>query len=172
MANPQATPVFVAGAGVTPTTGLRIGASFARGAYLTATEFAPSLPQVDRTLTLVGLEAEYAVGYTKISGEVVHSAFAAAAGTFGATTWFAQATQTLTPRWAVSGRHEGTSAPAVGACATFCTQPHLLANELTATYRVTHDVLVKASTYVRQPYGRTDWDTQGAVQIVFQKRWW
>src|SRR5207249_9829001 len=34
-ANPKATPVFEAGAGVTPTTGLRFGVLFAHGAFLT-----------------------------------------------------------------------------------------------------------------------------------------
>ena len=33
-------------------------------------------------------------------------------------------------------------------------------------------VLLKGGIYVRQPYGRQDWDKQVAVQAVFQRRWW
>ena len=90
----------------------------------------------------------------------------------GATEWFIQATQTITPRWSVAGRHEGTSAPVVGFGATFGAQPSTFANELVATARVSRDVLLKASVSTRQPYGRTTWDTQAAVQAVWQRRWW
>ena len=85
-ANPQSTPVFEAGAGVTPIIGLRLGVSFARGAYLTKSEFVAPLPQDDRRVTLAGFEAEYAFRYTKLTGEVVHDTFATiASGDVGAT---------------------------------------------------------------------------------------
>jgi hypothetical protein len=48
----------------------------------------------------------------------------------------------------------------------------MLAAELTAGFRAARDVTLKASYYTRQPYGRQDWDQQGGVQIVWQKRWW
>jgi hypothetical protein len=171
-ANPVATPVFEGGAGVTPATGLRFGISFARGAYLTSGELAPSAPAGDRTLTLFGFEGDYAVRYTKITGEVIHDTFTLPGGDVGATTWFIQATQTLTPRWFVAGRHEGTSSPVTGSGIVFAVQPHLLANELTAGFRVNRDVTLKASVYARQPYGRVDWDKQAGFQIVWQRRWW
>jgi hypothetical protein len=173
-ANPKATPVFEGGAGVTPVVGLRFGAVFAHGNYLAASELAPSLPQGDRAMTLAGFEGEYAVRYTKISGEVLHDSFATPTGTVGATEWFLQATQTLTPRLAVAGRHEGTSAPVVGLGATpaFSAQPQLMTNELTAIFRINRDILLKGGYYARQPYGRQDWDHQAAVQAVFQRRWW
>ena len=81
-------------------------------------------------------------------------------------------TQTLSPRWSIGGRHEGTDAPVAGTGAVFRAQPRLLANELTAGYRVTREITVKASYYARQPYGRLTWDQQGGVQVVWQKRWW
>lgn len=173
-ANPRATPVVEAGAGVTPVVGLRLGAVFAHGAYLTAGELAPSLPPGDRAMTLAGFEAEYSVRYTKVSGEVIHDTFATPGGEVGATEWFIQATQTITPRWAIAGRHEGTSSPVagLGATAAFSAQPRLRANELTAVFRINRDVLLKGGYYTRQPYGRQDWDHQAAVQAVFQRRWW
>ena len=49
----------------------------------------------------------------------------------------------------------------------------MLANELTAGFRVNRDILLKASSYTRRPYGRVgDWDHQGGVQIVWDHRWW
>ena len=171
--NPKATPVFEAGAGVTPIIGLRLGAVFAHGAYLTAPELPASQPPGDRTVTLAGAEGEYSVRFTKISGEVIHDTFATPAGDVGATEWFVQATQTITPRFAIAGRHEGTSSPVTGiGVAAFGNQPRLLANELTAVFRVNRDVMLKGSYYVRQAYGRIDWDQQAAFQAVFQHRWW
>ena len=173
-ANPKATPVFEAGAGVTPTIGLRFGVLFAHGAFLTRDEFAPSVTPGDRTLTLVGFESEYAFRYTKISGEVIHDTFTLPGSSVGATEWFIQAAQTLSPRWYVAARHEGTSAPIVGTGVAFSAQPNMFANEVTAGFRVTRDVLLKGSYYARQPYRTTSlpWDQQLGVQAVFQHRWW
>jgi hypothetical protein len=58
---PQQTPVFVAGAGVTPFTGLRVGASFAQGDYATAEEVTGPV-QAGRSVAIVGGEGEYAFG--------------------------------------------------------------------------------------------------------------
>jgi hypothetical protein len=174
LANPRATAVFEAGAGVTPIIGLRVGVSLAHGAYLTGTEFAPSLLQNDQTLTLTGLEGEYAFRYTTLRAEVVHDTFSTLSGSsVGATTWFVQGTQALAPRWYVAGRHEATSSPVLGTGVLLRAEPTLLANELTAGFRVNRDVLLKASYYTRHPYGRVgDWDHQAGVQAVWDHRWW
>ena len=166
--------MFEAGAGVTPIIGLRLGLSFAHGAYLTNSELVPAALTGDRTLTLVGFEGEYAVRFTKITGEVVHDTLTIPGTAAGATTWFIQGAQTLTPRWFVAGRHEGTSAPLAGSGLAYAAQPQLLANELTAGFRINRDVILKASYYTRRPYAatRTGWDQQAAVQAVWQHRWW
>ena len=171
-ASPRATPVVEAGAGVTPTVGLRLGVSFARGAYLTSDELSATAPPGDRTMTLVVFEGEYAVRYTKIAGEVIHDAFTNPVGDVGATLWFVQATQAITPRWFVAGRHEGTASGVISRNAAFVAQPRLMANELATGFRVTRDVTLKASYYARQPYGRTDWDHQWAAQSIWDHRWW
>jgi len=173
IANPAAAPVFEAGGGVTPIIGLRLGVSFAHGAYLTSSEFTPPVPQVDQTVTLTGFEGEYAFRYTKIAGEVVHDTFSTRSGNVGATTWFVQAMQTLAPRWYVAGRHEGTSSPIVATGAFFGAEPTMLGNELTAGFRVNRDILLKGSYYTRRPYGRVgSWDHQAGVQLVWNHRWW
>jgi hypothetical protein len=155
--NPRSMPVFEGGAGITPVTGLRFGMSFAYGVYLTNVE-----RQIvgDRKLTLTGFEAEYAFGHTKMSGEVIHDGFTMPSGDVGATEWFIQAAQTLTPRWSVAGRHEGTLAPVVGKGVAWGAQPYLLSNEITAAFRVNRDLLLKTSYYTRQPYGQLTWDHQ------------
>jgi hypothetical protein len=126
----------------------------------------------DRTVTLIGFEGDYAVRYTKVTGEFVRDSFAIPGLDAAAYAWFIQATQTISPRWSIGGRHEGTDAPIAGTGAIFRAQPRLLANELTARYRLTREITLKASYYARQPYGRLTWDQQGGVQIVWQKRWW
>ena len=56
----------------------------------------------------------------------------------------------------------------------YAAQPTLLANELTAAFRINRELMLKASYYTLQPYAmtRTGWDQQVAVQAVFQRRWW
>jgi len=170
--NPNQTPVFEAGAGITPTTGLRLGVSFAHGAYLTPDELSPAARPGDRNVTLVGFEGDYAFRYTKLTGEFIRDEFTTPTQPAVAYTWFIQGTQTLTPRWYIAGRHEGTSSPVLGSGAFFGSQPRMLAAELTAGFRATRDVLLKGSYYARQSYGRPDWDQQGGIQIVWQRRWW
>jgi hypothetical protein len=170
--NPRSTPVVEGGAGVTPLTGLRLGLSFARGAYVTSAELSPTAMPGDRLLTMIGFEGEYSVRYTKLTAEVIHDAFEVPGGHAQAYAWFVQATQTLTPRWYVAGRHEGTSSPVAGNSLGLGTQPRMTAGELTVGFRATRDITVKTSYYARQPYGRQDWDQQGGMAIVWQRRWW
>jgi hypothetical protein len=170
--NPSPTPVFEAGAGMTPKTGLRLGVTLAHGAYLKDNELTPTATRGDRDVTLVGLEGDYAVRYTKVTGEFIRDRLTMPGSVATARTWFIQGTQTLTPRWSISGRHEGTSAPVAGSGVVFGAQPRLLANELTAGYRATREITVKASYFARQSYGRLVWDQQGGVQVVWERRWW
>jgi len=170
--NPRATPVFEGGAGISPAIGFRLGISFARGAYATSAELSPQAVPGDRDLRMIGVEGEYAIRYTKVSGEVIHDTFVQPGGDRTAYAWFVQATQTLTPRWFVSARHEGTTAPVAGNSLGTASQPRMSTGELTAGFRASRDVIVKASYYARQPYGRPDRDHQGGLSVVWQHRFW
>jgi hypothetical protein len=170
--NPAETPVFEAGAGVTPMTGLRFGVSFAHGTFLKEEELSANARPGDHLVSLLAFEGDYAVRYTKVTGEFVLDQFTIPGREDAAYAWFIQGTQTITPRWSIGGRHEGTSSPVAGSGVIFGAQPRMLAGEITAGYRATRDITVKASFYARQPYGRTTWDQQGGVQIVWQHRWW
>ena len=169
--DPRATPVFEAGAGLTPHIGLRLGVSFARGAYLTSGELA--VPGGgDRRATMAGIEGEYSVRYTKLSGELVSDRFETPAGTQAGYEWFIQGMQTVSPRWFVSGRHEGTSSPVQTSVPAFRDQPRTKMLEGTVGYRLTSELMLRASYQGRLNYGRTTWDKQYGAQAVWTRRWW
>jgi hypothetical protein len=109
--NPRATPVVVGGAGVTPRTGLRLGVSFARGAYATRDELTTTASGDQRGMTVIAFEGEYAFGYTKLAGEFMGDRLDTSVGAVVAYAWFVQGAQTLSPRWFAAARQEGSSAP-------------------------------------------------------------
>jgi hypothetical protein len=169
--SPRQTPAFVAGAGVTPITGLRVGASFAYGRYATAREVTGPV-RADRSVAIVAGEGEYAVGYTKISGEILRSRFERFAGQAVAYEWFVQGIQTLSPRWFVAGRHEGTQAPPLITATTVGRATRLTMGETTVGFRVTPEVTLRSSYYTRKSYGASAWDHQIGVSAVWARKWW
>ncbi len=169
--NPPSTPTVEAGAGVTPIVGLRLGVSFARGAYLSRSELRQP-PATDPDATIVGIEGEYAFRYTKVSGEWIRNRLDARGTTFDASTWFVQGQQTLSPRWFVAGRHEGVASPVAGSGTVFAANTVFKAVEGTAGFRLTPELTLRGSYYTRQPYGRSTWDQQVGAQIVWARRWW
>jgi hypothetical protein len=150
---PRQTPAFVAGAGVTPLTGLRFGVSLAQGLYATAAEVTGSAPS-DRSVTIVGGEGEYAFGYTKVGGEIV------------------QGVQTLTPRWFVAARHESTLAPPLITATVVGSGTRLTVVETTVGFRVTPEVTLRSSYYTRRSYGVSAWDHQIGISAVGARKWW
>ncbi len=168
--NPRATPVIEGGAGITPKTGVRVGMAFARGAYLTREELTAAGSD-DRQMTMISVEAEYAFGHTKLSGELLRDRFDTSSSVT-AYEWFVQGSQTLTPRWFVAARHEGTSAPVRTNSAALQAQPRLKAVEGALGFRVTPEITIRGSYYTRLSYGRTRWDRQGGAQLVWSRRWW
>jgi hypothetical protein len=168
---PRQTPVFVAGAGVTPTIGLRFGLSLARGDYATADEVTGPVRRA-RAVTIVGGEAEYAFGFTKISGEILRSRFDRLAGSAVAYEWFVQATHTISPRWFVAARQESTLAPPLVTASFTGPATRFDAVETTAGFRVTKELTLRSSFYTRRSYGASVWDRQAAVSAVWAVRWW
>jgi hypothetical protein len=169
-ANPRATPALVAGAGVAPTMGLRLGASLAYGRYATADEVTAAAGE-PRTLTLVSLEGEYSWGYTKVSGEVTRDRFTTAAGVKTAYAWFVQGMQTLAPRWFMAVRHEGVNAPAPWRNTAAGSRSSLHVTEATVGFRLSRDFALRTSALRRKPYGASDSDEQMATSLVWAKRW-
>ena len=168
--NPRHTPVVVAGAGITPAAGLRVGMAFASGDYVTGEEL--TVPQAEgRGLRMVALEGEYAFGYTKFSGEVVRDRLETAIGAQKAYTWFVQGTQTLTPRWFVAARQEGVAAPPLQTAVVVGPRPTLHTTEATVGYRISPELTVRGSFVSRKSYQRPAWDQQAGVSLVWAQRW-
>jgi hypothetical protein len=168
---PRQTPVLVAGGGVTPTIGLRFGLSLARGDYATADEVTGPV-RTARAVTIFGGEGEYAFGFTKISGEILRSRFDRLVGSAVAYEWFVQGTQTISPRWFVAAREESTLAPPLITASFTGPAPRFDAVETTAGFRLTKELTLRSSFYMRRSYGASAWDRQAAVSAVWARRWW
>lgn len=169
--NPRATPVAIVGGGVTPAPGFRVGTSFASGRYATAEEVSdPS--GTERTLWMWTAEAEYARGYTRLVGEFTHERFQRGAASDTAATWFAQATQTLSPRWFAAARHEAISAPAMAVSGSGAPRLTFRTTEGTFGYRVTPELALRASVTAQRWYTAAASDRRVGAQIVWSRRWW
>jgi len=169
--NPQQTPVFVAGGGVTPRTGLRLGASVAHGAYAAPEEIRVPVSH-GRMMTMAGGEGEWAFAGTKVVGEIVRTAFDTIADRAIAYEWFVQGVQTLSPRWFAAARREGTSAPPLINGTVVGSRTTLDAFEATAGFRVSPDVTLRSSYTARRSFGASTWTDQVGVSLVWARRWW
>jgi hypothetical protein len=169
--NPKARPFFVAGGGLTPRVGLRLGVSYGAGEYVTRDEL--TVPANDgRSLRMVSLEGDYAFGYSRFTGEITRDRLETAASPATAYTWFIQGTQTLAPRWFVAGRQEGTSAPPLRTATTIGLRTFFHVTEATLGYRLTPELAVRGSFITRKAFTRADWDQQAGVSLVWARRWY
>jgi len=175
---PTAHPQVVAGGGVTPVTGLRLGAGFARGVYRdarAATTTLPSTPQA--SATIFNVEGEYAAGHTRLAGECIVDRFETSTSPAVARGYLVEAIQTLAPRWYAAARTTRTSAPAI----TAGTRARRTSGsaDLTVGYRLVPEVTLKAGYQGSRAYAAAEWDHAAAewdhaaaVSIVFFDRWW
>jgi hypothetical protein len=168
---PKQTPVFEAGAGVTPTAGLRLGGSVGHGRYATSEEVTRPASG-GYVMTLVSSEVEYAFRYTKVTGEFVRSAFETSTVSAIGYEWFVQGIQTLSPRWFVAGRQEGASAPPLRTGSTVGSRTTFKNVETTAGFRVTPDITLRTSYFARKSYNARAWDNQVGASVVWAQRWW
>ncbi len=169
--NPRATPVLVAGGGITPRVGVRLGLTFAHGLYATSSEVTRTPPD-DRAVTIWNAEGEWSFGYTKINGEMTRDRLQTVSGTETAYGWFVQGVQTLTPRVFVAARQEGASAPPLRAGTVVGSRPAMHVTEVTVGYRLNTDFTLRAGFQSRKPYTRRAWDQQAGVSVVWAHRWW
>jgi len=165
--NPPRFANVVAGGGITPFVGLRMGASVTHGGWMRAGE-SPSIT-VDHDATIVTIESEFSFRYTKLSGEWVRDAFETDAGNRVASGWYVQGQQTLAPRWFVAGRVEQMSSPAV--LPAFVVQQQLRGVEGTVGYRLTPEITLRVGHRARRGFGRPGYDHQTAISAVWWRRW-
>ncbi len=165
--NSSARPALVVGGGVTPKTGLRVGAAYATGEYAKADEITRA-PFRGRQMDMFSVEGEYAFGYTRLTGEMTHTRLETGIGHTVARQWFIQGIQSLAPRWFVAGRHEGATAPIRPSGGP---HPTLRLNEATVGYRATEAFTLRGAFVTRQTYFSPIVSKQVGVSLVWAQRW-
>jgi hypothetical protein len=172
---PSATPQFIAGGGYTPVTGLRIGAGLAAGKYRRSSdadyfgESPTTGPVNDADALLVNVEAEYAVRYTRLSGEWVRDRFNTDAAPAVARGFYVQAVQTLSPRTFAAARLTRATTP-VRTSGGLERRARSVA-EVTAGYRVTPQVTLKAGYQAARAFGVASWNHTAVWSVVWAQRW-
>jgi hypothetical protein len=159
---------MVFGGGYRPVAGLRVGASLAHGEYAKGEEFTPR-STVDRHATVSSVEWEYAVRYTKVTGEWLHDRIETGARPATVDTFMVDLTQTITPRWFAATRVERARVrrgPGLGA-----QELSFAATDTAIGYRVNPEVSIRAGHVARRGLGLAAWDHQVGVSLVWSRRW-
>jgi hypothetical protein len=172
--NPEAAAQFIAGAGVAPFPGLRVGTGFAHGPYRRSNDQDYyGLPDywtlTDADATVFNLEAEYAFGYTRLSGEWVRDAFENDGSTAVSRGFYVQGVQTITPRIFTAARFTQVSAPVL--VSTTLVRSTRKALELSGGYRITPQFTIKAGYEGGRRFNVTDWTHAAVASVVWSRRW-
>ena len=182
---------FVVGGGMTPLAGLRLGAAFATGRYRIGmlsqrTLVIPDgsygaqlatngivttgtlLP--DGSVSVYNVEGEYAIGYTRITGELVADRFETMISPAVSRGFNLLAVRTLSPRWFVAGRTVRASTPVL----TGITAGRRVgkSGEATLGYRVTPTITFRAAYQGSTSFYRPSWQHGIAFSTVWSRRWW
>jgi hypothetical protein len=160
---------WVAGLGITPHIGLRLGTAFAYGPYVKASELV-NTRLGDRTAVMAQIEGEWSFGHTRIAGEVVASTLETARATDAtARGGWIEATQTLHPRVFLAGRGDVQRfaySLANGQPASQTYQRH----EAIVGFRVTPDLTLRAGYMTRKGYVVFHWDDQFLASVTWQRK--
>jgi hypothetical protein len=159
----------IAGGGITPRIGLRVGAAVAYGNYALASEVRdPS--SGNREASMIQTEGEWAFGYTRIAGEWLWTWREMATGNARVNGGWIEATQTLTPRWFAAARYDDQHTD-------WTSQPDMRDRsepyrrlETTMGFRVLPEVTLRASYMTRNGYVVGFWDDQFLASVVFAKK--
>jgi hypothetical protein len=161
---------IVVGGGVTPTTGLRVGAAFARGQYRSPAVSQTGLATHGARATVFTVEGEYAIGYTRISGEWIVDRFETTIAPAVARGFNLEAVQTLTPRWFAAGRTVHATSPVLKG---YGLGRHAATSaEATLGYRITPAFTVRGGYQGSSSLYRPTWEHALAVSAVWSQRWW
>ena len=166
--NPPRFTNVVVGAGVTPFVGFRVGGSVTRGGWQRAGE--NPLVIADRDATIVTVESDFSVRYTRVMAEWTRDALETAGGDVVASGWFAQVHQTIAPRWFAAARVERMAAPLMTPLLTLEDQQFSGTEEVIG-YRVTPAITIRGGHRARRGFGRPGYDHQAEVSIVWWQRW-
>ena len=160
----------IAGGGITPHPGLRLGAAVASGNYRSRVTAANGTITPARQATVLTIEGEYAIGYTRLQGEWIADYFDTDAGPAVARGFNVELIRTLSPRWHTAARVVRASSPVlVGA------RPgrRVASNyEATLGYRLTREVSLRGGYQGNASFNNPKRVHAAAVSIVWAQRWW
>lgn len=161
----------VAGGGLTPIAGLRLGVGVAHGAYrsLEETTGPNSTPVHGTDVTVFNLEGEYAIGHTRFSGEWVRNRFESPLGPAVARGYFVQAVRTFGPRVFGTARLVSASGPAYVNGAR--ERRRMTTMEVTAGYRLGRELTARGGYYATRRFGSSDRSHTAIVSLVWARRW-
>jgi hypothetical protein len=165
--NPPRFGNVVAGAGVTPFVGFRVGASMARGGWARAGE-SPAIT-ANMAATVFTVESEFSFAFTKLAAEWVRDTVDTSSGTQNVSGWFVQAQQTLAPRWFAAARVERMDSPLV--TPLIVARQRMTNTEAVLGFRLTPEFTVRGGHRARRGFGRPGFDHQVEVSLVWWKRW-
>lgn len=165
---------FVAGGGVTPWIGFRVGGAVARGQYRSGTDNdyygLSDYQRISSADALVmNIEAEWSYRYTKLSGEWVRDRFETDGAPAVSRAFYVQAVQTLTPRTFAAGRITRASSPVqteTGAARWARTTA-----EVVGGYRLTPELTLRAGYQANRAFGVDNWQHAAVGSVVWSQRW-
>jgi hypothetical protein len=162
---------WVAGFGVTPHIGVRLGAAFAYGPYAKASEVTDQRFG-DRTAAMTQIEGEWSFRHTRIAGELVRSTFetARASDAVAQGGWI-ELTQTVHPRVFIAfrGDLQHFNYSLVNGARS---SQHYGRYETIGGYRITPDLTLRAGHMTRKGYVVFHWDDQFLASITWQRKVW
>ena len=172
--NPSPAAQFIAGGGITPMPGLRIGTGFAFGPYRQSTDqdfydLPDTAVLTDAEATVFNIEAEYAFAYTRLSGEWVRDAFEKDGSPAVSRGFYLQGVQTITPRIFTAVRFTQVSAPVL--VSATLVQSTRKALELSGGYRITPEITIKAGYEGGRRFNVSDWTHAAVASVVWSRRW-
>jgi hypothetical protein len=159
---------FVAGAGVTPHIGLRLGVAVGTGAYVAQSE--PDAGPRDRRATLAHVEGEWSFRYTRIAGEFLWTERALVGSEAYVEGGWIEFTQTLNPRVFVAARYDDQWTSWISAPDNADRRETYRRIESTLGFRVSPEVTLRGSYMTRKGYVVGFWDDQVLASVVFAKR--
>ena len=166
---PPAQPQLVLGGGVTPIPGMRLGAGFTRGRYRPRTITAESIDDLP-SATVFNLEGEYAVGYTRLSGEWVRDRFETPSGAAVARGFTVQAAHTLSPRIFAAARASRVTSPT--ATVPVEVRRSSTGFEATLGYRLTTELTVRGGYQRERGFRDPEWQGAAVMSLVWAERRW
>jgi len=158
----------ILGGGVTPRTGLRFGAAFARGGYAGSTEVRdPSVG--DRDASVRQIEGEWSFRYTRVAGEWLWTRRQMAASDCAVNGGWIELVQTVSPRLFAAARYDDQHTEWYTPSGIERYEGYRRV-ETALGLRVTPTVTLRASYLTRKGYVVSFWDVQVLASIVWARK--